>query len=97
MKSSSRFIDYVIISDKGRLNVHEFEYFVVPVYNTFSLSSKHQNNMQWIEESLIDYWTWFVFAGYPKPGISYCFKSKIDAGIFTLCKCSSMDGFQYDK
>ncbi len=88
----NRLIDYPFVSNGGKVSPQNFGYHIVPIYNTFSLSLKHENNMQWIEDSLIDSWSWFVFGGDPKPGISYCFKSKIDAGMFLFCRGSENDG-----
>lgn len=93
--AAPRFVEYLLISNGGKTNVTGFGYHVVPVYKTLARSLKHKNNMQWIEEGLSDSWTWFVFGGYPEAGISYCFKSKIDAGMFLLCKCSHKDGLHY--
>jgi len=68
------------------------------VYGIKIWSPEHENNKIWIEESLTDTWSWWQFGGSVSnldvpPGISYCFKSKIDAGMFTLCRTSSTDGF----
>lgn len=89
---NSRFIEFGSVSNGGKISPRNFGYHIIPIYETSVDSLKHNNNIKWIAESLTDSWTWFVFGGHPQPGITYCFKSKIDAGMFFLCKCSSSDG-----
>lgn len=95
-----RFIDFSFISN-GKPPM-EHGYTIVPIYTINVHSSNHKNNIEWIEESLTDRWSWFVF-GEPgvvmmvrerigEWGITYCFKSEIDAGMFTLCRTSPKDG-----
>ncbi len=84
--AAPRFVEYRLVSENGFVSPRDFGYDLVPVYLCYTNSLKHKNNIEWIEESLTDKWTWFAFGGHPEPGITYCFKSKIDAGIFILCK-----------
>lgn len=82
----SRYIEYVLISDGGRETPTHYGYYIVPVYRHQTKDPEWEENVNWIEENLTDRWSWFAFGGYPKPGISFCFRSKIDAAIFILCR-----------
>ena len=86
--AAPRHIAFKLISAIDK-NPGDFGYNIVPIYQCSRLSSQHIANIDWIEENLTDKWSWFQFGGYPIPGISYCFKSKQDAGIFLLCKSES--------
>ena len=99
--AAPRHVEYTLVSNGGRRSPDEYGYHIVPVYNTPVESPKHRTNIKWIEENLTDNWTWFAFGAtfdgvytWPSPGISYCFKKKEDAGIFTLCKAGPNDGMR---
>ena len=93
---TSRHIEFELISShhpvSGIRSPLTDRYHIIPVYAIKANTLKHKNNMEWIEESLTETWSWFSFGGYPDPGITYCFKRKEDAGMFTLCRCASTDG-----
>lgn len=87
--AAPKFIEFGLISGGGKKSPLEYGYHIVPVY--CCKPRDHKNNIKWIEESLSDRWSWFEFTGFTfnssiKPGISYCFKSKIDVGMFALCR-----------
>ncbi len=84
--AAPRHVEFKTVSCKGKKSPCNYGYTIIPVYKITEYDERHKNNIEWIEETLTDTWTWFVFAGYPEPGISYCFKSTIDAGIFILFK-----------